>query len=52
MECCKIGLKKTKGISYNNCALLARLALRDMGILGESQNFWGPRKAVSISMVV
>lgn len=32
---------KTKGISYNNCALLARLALRDMGILGENQNFWG-----------
>ena len=32
---------KTKGISYNNCALLAGLALRDMGILGESQNFWG-----------
>lgn len=31
----------TKGITYNNCALLVRIAMREMGILGESQNFWG-----------
>ena len=42
---------KTKGISYNNCALLARLALRDMGILGEPE-LQRTRKALSISMAV
>lgn len=31
----------TKKVTYNNCALLARIALREMGILGEGQNFWG-----------
>ena len=30
-----------RGISYNNCALMVRMALRDMGLLGERQNFWG-----------
>lgn len=31
----------TKGIAYTNCAHLVRLALREMGKLGETQNFWG-----------
>ncbi len=32
---------EAKGVTYNNCALLVRIAMREMGILGESQNFWG-----------
>lgn len=31
----------TRGITYNNCALMVRMALREMGRLGEKQNFWG-----------
>lgn len=29
------------GLTYNNCALMIRMALREMGRLGETQNFWG-----------
>lgn len=29
------------GLTYNNCALMIRMALREMGRLGEKQNFWG-----------
>lgn len=31
----------SRGIAYTNCAHMVRLALREMGKLGESQNFWG-----------
>lgn len=31
----------TTGLTYNNCALMIRMALREMGRLGETQNFWG-----------
>lgn len=31
----------TRNISYTNCALMVRVALREMGRLGENQNFWG-----------
>lgn len=36
-----INTLNTRGISYNNCALMVRMALRDMGRLGRTQNFWG-----------
>lgn len=36
-----ISTMNTRGISYNNCALMVRMALREMGRLGETQNFWG-----------
>lgn len=31
----------SRGIAYTNCAHMIRLALREMGKLGENQNFWG-----------
>lgn len=36
----------TKGIAYTNCAHLIRLALREMGKLGETQNFWGDNGSI------
>lgn len=36
-----LNLLDTRGITYNNCALMVRMALREMGKLGQTQTFWG-----------
>ncbi len=36
----------SRGISYSNCALMVRMALRELGRLGENQNFWGDGSSI------